>query len=1186
MWNGNKANLQELNLFIQLISRSNDLFVYGLPPRLALIVIVSLLSITTSYAQEYKNTPNQEPLHSSLRCSQEKKSELKQQSLWISRCYQGNVTLENYATPASQAARAKSNLLWGIIEDFAGFQEPEYSAQWINARQSMSLIFFLMAGGHLGWTHDVAKFSHDIRQTGPVIQGKGFDTHQRVRLFYSDAVVQWLQNDRQGDIPNGSVIVKQMYSSDPADNIYGADRVTGWAVMIKNSHLSKDGWIWYLFFFPEAPPYNAPVPVAYGQTEDNFCLSCHAAADNKELTFASLSNLQGTPQQYTWVDHTFPGLFSQHINQKLEKQLNENTGSDHYSNHLGIGNIKMPRFDEATQQSFGGGIAHFQQLGISGEPIFKQVNRQQVKKFTQDFQQAIESLKTMSPKEKNVFVNELVQTLIPNSTPQKESLPVKEVIYGKNNGSISSGRLAVLFDKLIIELKQTQQNGDYEIFLEQVMETYFRLLTQKQPVVPLATANSDILMAYDKQSQVKLKPREADLDWLPLDFIFSHTPSLPKKLPENICKVHQLAGIEGFTDGEDKESDSIEVTDCRDTFMTSDNCNGCHWSYVLQGESFPNMLTPVKNDTKTESDQQKLWDISPYAEWSASMMGLAGRDPIFNAQLEWERENKPELADQISNLCLRCHQAGAQRQFHLDQDDPEDTALIVPPDELTPRPLYTADYLYLKPKSQIDNPSKWGALGRDGINCTVCHQIEKKDLGEASTFTGQFHFPEKPGQVFGPYTDNSIKPYLMEQAIGIKPVYGEHIQESALCGSCHTVITPIVSDTLNKDAYRTGYEQTTYPEWLNSEFSGAKGKSCQKCHMPSRLPEESSGQPMSLSEIIANVETAFLPPLKNRAVDDLITPTEKSDYRRHTLVGMNQFANQMFQQFPDSLGHSSVNPGGMRMTQPPLLLAQKEMEYLAQNATLNLEIINQTNILENSHQFDVIVENLVGHKFPSGVGFRRAFIEFKVIDKNGFTIWSSGTTNAVGQITNINGEVLPSEMTTDPLEIQTGNALITQTDQVYIFEERTVTWKDGEQRDPGEETPPLDEMTLSTSFLEIVGEAKDTRLLPKGWDKNGPYAEFTELSIIDDKTKQVIPYYPEKPGYRTIRYQFPKNIGEIERVEVTVHYQSIPPYYIQERLQFNTEAAQRLYYMIAHLRTRGTPIENWTIKIKEASLQL
>jgi hypothetical protein len=46
----------------------------------------------------------------------------------------------------------------------------------------------------------------------------------------------------------------------------------------------------------------------------------------------------------------------------------------------------------------------------------------------------------------------------------------------------------------------------------------------------------------------------------------------------------------------------------------------------------------------------------------------------------------------------------------------------------------------------------------------------------------------------------------------------------------------------------------------------------------------------------------------------------------------------------------------------------------------------------------VKVMNLAGHRFPTGVGFRRAFIELVVKDASGKVVWGSGRTNELGVI--------------------------------------------------------------------------------------------------------------------------------------------------------------------------------------------
>jgi hypothetical protein len=127
----------------------------------------------------------------------------------------------------------------------------------------------------------------------------------------------------------------------------------------------------------------------------------------------------------------------------------------------------------------------------------------------------------------------------------------------------------------------------------------------------------------------------------------------------------------------------------------------------------------------------------------------------------------------------------------------------------------------------------------------------------------------------------------------------------------------------------------------------------------------------------------------------------------------------------------------------------------------------------------------------------------------------------------------------------------------------------------------LEKMILTTSFLEIVAEAKDTRLLPRGWKPDGPYNEYTGLFLLNLAKKMPEPWLPEKPDQRIIRYEIPESAGKVARVRISMHYQAIPPYYLQDRLEYDTPETRRLYYMVAHLETEGTPLENWSFKLVE-----
>ncbi|MEM9172795.1 MAG: cytochrome P460 family protein, partial [Pseudomonadota bacterium] len=225
--------------------------------------------------------------------------------------YNGTVTLADYPNPKT----LESELAKDVLLEAIGFWKEDKDTQSVSAAHMMEITAFLYLGLHTNWVHDVDARSMNIRPTGPFIGDVGYNTHQRARIYYSNGIVDWLLNDRQGEIPDGSMLVKQMYPTDPNNTSYGGDKVTGWAVMIRDSKSSADGWFWFLFFFPGTPSYGSPVLLSqYGMS---FCLSCHAGADNDMHTFSTINNINGkNPSQYTSI-HNPPSINAQNAAQLI-----------------------------------------------------------------------------------------------------------------------------------------------------------------------------------------------------------------------------------------------------------------------------------------------------------------------------------------------------------------------------------------------------------------------------------------------------------------------------------------------------------------------------------------------------------------------------------------------------------------------------------------------------------------------------------------------------------------------------------------------------------------------------------------------------------------------------------------------------------------------------------------------------
>src|SRR3546814_743201 len=151
-------------------------------------------------------------------------------------------------------------------------------------------------------------------------------------------------------------------------------------------------------------------------------------------------------------------------------------------------------------------------------------------------------------------------------------------------------------------------------------------------------------------------------------------------------------------------------------FVTSDQCLGCH-DAGSTGLHF-DMTVP---DAKSGS----LVNMSPYATWQTSPMGLAGRDPIFFAQLASETQTfHPKETDLVETTCFGCHGVLGQRQLQADgKAAGKDCDWLRRADvDAVPWP---AD-------NHHAGKADYGALARDGISCMACHQMALGAAAEAA----------------------------------------------------------------------------------------------------------------------------------------------------------------------------------------------------------------------------------------------------------------------------------------------------------------------------------------------------------------------------------------------------------------------------------------------------------------------
>lgn len=690
--------------------------------------------------------------------------------------------------------------------------------------------------------------------------------------------------------------------------------------------------------------------------------------------------------------------------------------------------------------------------------------------------------------------------------------------------------------------------------------------------------------------------------------------------------------------------------DGAEQFITSDNCLGCHGG--LGGAPFG-----IDMFLQTGAAYGDGYNISPFGEWRWSPMGLAGRDPAFFAQVASELalldqdfaehpdrfEDDPavlaEAKNALVNTCLSCHGAMGQRQLLID-------ALGDPGLD----PNFEQDYVFaFTPLTEAertplnDRFHKYGNLARDGISCAVCHHIDPpedvpgEDWTPFETFlmtstTGQFP-TSPPDELNGPFDDVKVLP--MENALGITPEVNPYIQDSQMCGACHTINLPNVDATefefpkLDESAklqaarlrerfgvdyaeflarFPHSIEQATFLEWQNSVFAapGPDFRSCQDCHMPRDFHSLDGEVAIDrLTSRIAAIQDSTYPLADHSLPREELEIPLRDDYRRHELVGLNVFLLEMFDQFDPILGIAETDYMTSATTGNRQAIESMVRQGREETATLAIDVVSAAG---GKVTADVTVGNLVGHRLPSGVAFRRVWIELLALDESrgGEVVWASGRTNSVGLIVDgLSEEPLPTEFFAGnrpqphyhgiPLPDGTpcppaGDSEgagagyepppcpppITRQDQVQIYEEVTL---DGEG-------------DVTFSFIHRDLHIKDNRLLPRGWVASGTFdseivREFMEstdpVGVGDDPD-----YASNSPGFDRVRYIIPVPEGVDPSdlaLQATLYSQSFQPYWLKRRFQLAgaTPAGQRLYYLASRLQTAGTVIEDWKLRLVRAA---
>lgn len=381
-------------------------------------------------------------------------------------------------------------------------------------------------------------------------------------------------------------------------------------------------------------------------------------------------------------------------------------------------------------------------------------------------------------------------------------------------------------------------------------------------------------------------------------------------------------------------------------------------------------------------------------------------------------------------------------------------------------------------------------LAGDGVSCTLCHQIQPEDLGKPVSFTGQYKIGEDR-QIFGPYDEVFVRP--MQHHVDYTPQFGTHTQDSNLCATCHTLFTPI----LDSDGTVTGEfpEQVPYLEWRNSVYA-KRGRHCQDCHLP-RLDE----------------------PIKISSRPPWLDPREP--FWRHQFAGGNAFLLTLLKDHSERL---EVNAEPQQFDQ----LISQTRQQLTQAATIKV----RGNIADGTLSLRVNVENLAGHKFPTGHPYRRAWLHVRVSDAGGQVVFESGGTDAEGRMAGMVSDYAPH------------HDVITEPGQVQIYE---AVMGDSTGR-------------ATRSLLGAATYLKDNRLPPRGFRPDGPDSAHTATR---GSAAQDANFNARGNGRDQVTYRIPiRRPSELLVAEVELLYQAVPPEAVQHLLDNSGPAAtefNRLY---------------------------
>lgn len=384
-------------------------------------------------------------------------------------------------------------------------------------------------------------------------------------------------------------------------------------------------------------------------------------------------------------------------------------------------------------------------------------------------------------------------------------------------------------------------------------------------------------------------------------------------------RAHAIAqaGLPLPTTLEDFKQPGTQPLTLTQTVYDSSACQGCHSGYDPNQE--------------------------PYSRWSASMMGQAGRDPVFFAAMTIANQD----ANGAGEYCMRCHAPAAW----LD-------GRSTPPD---------------------GSALQQGLGDFDGVTCHLCHRMVDPQANALENPPSDLAIlaalalvppTQNNGQYIIDPDDVRRGPYDLGPAFFYHEfAQSPHHREAQLCGACHELSNqtltrqPDQSYQLNtNNAQHPNHNkrlefpiERTYSEWLASQYARGPFDTVDAQYPTGRFGGNAPA--------VSTCQDCHMPTTTGTACQPVLGGAVRTDLPLHDFNGVNSWVLDAIRAtVPDAqtgLTNASVAAAQARTAQS--LQRASDLGAWVDGTQLGVRIVNQT-----------------GHKLPSGYAEgRRIWINVK-----------------------------------------------------------------------------------------------------------------------------------------------------------------------------------------------------------------